>query len=77
MKQRQYTEWMERLAGPGTSCIGNVSTIEEFAELLHIFHPSLADEWNALNHWEKLRLIEFIVQGSAKISARSRNDCHT
>ena len=31
------------------------------------FHPSLREEWDALNYWEKLRIIEYIVKGSTKI----------
>jgi hypothetical protein len=67
MKRKQYDEWVEISSALGTSRTGNLATIKEFEELLHIFHPSLVNEWNGLNYWEKLRLIEFIVRSSAKI----------
>jgi len=66
MKRKQYDEWIEKLSELGTSCTGNLATVKEFEELLHVFYPNLVDEWNTLNHWEKLRLIEHIVKGSAK-----------
>ena len=67
MNRKQHDEWIERLRGLEKLHSGNIATIKEFEESLRIFQPSLVDEWNTLNHWEKLRLIEFIVKGSAKI----------
>jgi len=67
MKCKQYDEWIERLGGLETMRNGNPSTIKEFEELLHIFYPNLLGDWNMLNHWQKLRLVEFIVNGSARI----------
>lgn len=67
MKQKEYDEWIERLGEIGTLHTENLATIREFEELLHVFHPGLVDKWNAMNHWEKLRLIEFIVNASAKM----------
>jgi hypothetical protein len=66
MKRKQYDEWIEKIGELGTSCTGNLATVKEFEELLQVFYPNLVDEWNTLNHWEKLRLIEHIVKGSAK-----------
>jgi|GEM_PF-3294599 len=67
MKRKQYDEWIEKLAGLGTSFTGNLGTTKEFEELLRVFYPNLVGEWNTLNHWEKLRLIEHIVKCNTKI----------
>jgi hypothetical protein len=54
MKQKQYIEWNERLAGLGASCIWNATLIDEFEELLYIYHSRLVDELDALDRWERL-----------------------
>lgn len=67
MKRKQYDGWIEKLNGCGALRIGNLATIKEFDEVLQIFHPRLREEWDALNYWEKLRIVEYIVKGSSKI----------
>lgn len=67
MKWKQYDEWIERLGGPEIIRGGNPSTIKDFEELLRIFYPNLVGDWTTLNHWQKLRLVEFIVNGSTRI----------
>ena len=67
MKCKQQDEWAQRLSGLEAIRDGNPSTIKEFEQLLHSFYPNVLEDWNTLNHWEKLRLVELIVKGSAKI----------
>ena len=51
----------------GALRIGNLATIKEFDEVSHALPPSLREERDARNYWEKLRIIEYIVKGSTKI----------
>lgn len=61
MRKKDYERWVSRLEEFEVLHICNVTTIRELEEVMRIFHPSLLKELNSLNYWEKLRLIEFIV----------------
>jgi len=69
LKRKEYDRWVSRLEKFEALQTGNLTTVKELEELIRIFHPGLLDEWNALNQWEKLRLIELVVNESAKITA--------
>ena len=66
MKNKEFDKWISRLSDVETFHTHNVTSMKELEEFLHVFHPNLVDEWKSMNHWEKLRLIEFIVNGSTR-----------